>query len=54
VPLTTGLNRYGRWYRSLNILVQARDRASYDATVEEVRGHHARHPQSAAGQGRRF
>ncbi len=37
VPLTTGLNRYGRW-RSLNILVQAPDRASYDATVEEVRG----------------
>ncbi|MEJ0091750.1 MAG: ABC transporter permease [Limisphaerales bacterium] len=38
VPLTTGLNRYGRWNRSLNILVQARDQASYDATVEEVRG----------------
>jgi putative ABC transport system permease protein len=38
VPLTTGLNRYGRWNRSLNILVQARDAASYNATVEEVRG----------------
>ena len=38
VPLTTLLNRYGRWNRSLGILVQARDRASYDATVEEVRG----------------
>ena len=38
VPLTTGLNRYGRWNRSLNILIQARDQASYDATVEEVRG----------------
>jgi putative ABC transport system permease protein len=38
VPLTTGLNRYGRWYRSLNILVQARDRASYNDTLEEVRG----------------
>jgi putative ABC transport system permease protein len=38
VPITTGLNRYGHWYRSLNILVQARDRASYDETVEEVRG----------------
>jgi putative ABC transport system permease protein len=37
VPLTTCLNRYGRW-RSLSILVQAPDRASYDATVEEVRG----------------
>jgi len=38
VPLTTCLNRYGRWGRSLDILVQAPDRASYDATVEEVRG----------------
>jgi putative ABC transport system permease protein len=38
VPLTTALNRYGRWWRSLNILVQAPDRASYDAVVEEVRG----------------
>jgi len=38
VPLTTGLNRYGRWYRSLNLLVQARDRASYADTLEEVRG----------------
>jgi putative ABC transport system permease protein len=38
VPLTTGLNRYGRWSRSLTLLVQARDQASYDATVEEVRG----------------
>jgi putative ABC transport system permease protein len=38
VPISTGLNRYGRWYRSLNILVQARDRASYAETVEEVSG----------------
>ena len=38
VPLTTGLNRYGRWGRSLNYLVQARDRAHYDATLDEVRG----------------
>jgi putative ABC transport system permease protein len=37
VPLTTCLNRYGHWWRSLNILVQASDRASYDATVDEVR-----------------
>jgi len=37
VPLTTCLNRYGHWWRSLNLLVQAQDRASYDATVEEVR-----------------
>jgi putative ABC transport system permease protein len=38
VPLSTCLNRYGRWWRSLNILVQAPDREHYDATVEEVRG----------------
>ncbi len=38
VPVTTGLNRYGRWNRSLNILVQVRDQASYDDTVEQVRG----------------
>ena len=37
VPLSTCLNHYGRWWRSLNILVQAPDRASFDATVEEVR-----------------
>jgi putative ABC transport system permease protein len=38
VPLTTGLNRFGRWNRSLTILVQARDQASYDDTLDEVRG----------------
>ena len=38
VPLKTGLNRYGHWGRSLNLLVQARDRAGYAATLEEVRG----------------
>jgi putative ABC transport system permease protein len=38
VPITTCLNRYGRWWRSLNILVQAPSRESYDSTVEEVRG----------------
>ncbi len=38
VPVTTGLNRFGRWSRSLNLLVQARDQASYNDTVEEVRG----------------
>jgi putative ABC transport system permease protein len=37
VPLTTGLNRYGRWNRSLNILVQSRDRAGFDDTMAEVR-----------------
>jgi putative ABC transport system permease protein len=38
IPITTGMNRFGRWRRSLSILVQARDQASYDDTVEEVRG----------------
>ena len=38
VPITAGLNRFGKWRRSLNILVQARDQASYDDTVEEARG----------------
>jgi putative ABC transport system permease protein len=38
VPVTTGLNRFGRWSRSLNLLVQCRDQASYSDTVEEVRG----------------
>ncbi|HWD94759.1 MAG TPA: ABC transporter permease [Verrucomicrobiae bacterium] len=38
MPITTGMNRYGHYSRSLNVLVQARDAASYDATEEEVRG----------------
>jgi putative ABC transport system permease protein len=38
VPITTGLNRSGRWWRSLTIYVQARDRANYEDTVEQVRG----------------
>ncbi len=38
IPLTTGLDRFGYIWRSLTVLVQARDRASYDACVEEVRG----------------
>jgi putative ABC transport system permease protein len=37
MPLTAGLNRFGRRNRNLNILVQARDQASYDDTVEQVR-----------------
>ena len=37
VPLTTALNRYGHTWSSLNLLVQARDAASYDSTVEETR-----------------
>jgi putative ABC transport system permease protein len=38
IPITTGLDRFGYIWRSLTILVQARDRASYEACVEEVRG----------------
>ena len=38
VPVTTGMNRFGRWNRSLSILVQTRNRASYEDTVEQVRG----------------
>jgi putative ABC transport system permease protein len=38
MPLTTGLNRYGRWNRSLNILVQCRDTPSYEETADQVRG----------------
>ena len=38
IPITTGLNRFGYIWRSMTILVQARDRASYDACMEEVRG----------------
>jgi putative ABC transport system permease protein len=38
IPLSTGLNRFGRTWRSLTILVQAVDQTSYDDTVEQVRG----------------
>ncbi len=38
VPVTTGLNRYGRQWRSLSILVQAQDQVLYDDTMEQVRG----------------
>jgi len=38
VPVTTGMNRFGRWNRSLNLLVQSRDRASFSDTVDEARG----------------
>jgi putative ABC transport system permease protein len=39
IPVTTGINRYEdkRWL-NLNLLVQARNAASYDETVEQVRG----------------
>jgi putative ABC transport system permease protein len=38
IPLSTGLNRYGRLWSSLSILVQAENQATYDDTVEQVRG----------------
>jgi putative ABC transport system permease protein len=38
VPITTGLNRFGRWGRSLSFLVQAPSQEAYDDTVEQVRG----------------
>ena len=38
IPLSTGLNRFGRTWRSLSILVQAPNQAAYDDTVEQVRG----------------
>ena len=38
VPLTTGLERFGRWHRSLNLLVQAADQDTYEDTVDEVTG----------------
>ena len=37
IPLTTGLNRYGR-RREVSILVQSRDAASFDETMEQARG----------------
>ncbi len=38
IPVTTALNRYGRWWNDLTILVQARDAGSYDDCMEQVRG----------------
>jgi putative ABC transport system permease protein len=38
IPITTGLGRFGRIWRSLDILVQARDQQSYEDTREQVRG----------------
>lgn len=37
IPVTTGLNRYGR-QRDLAILVQARDAATFEDAMEEARG----------------
>ena len=38
IPITTALNRYGRWWDDLTILVEARDAESYDDCMEQVRG----------------
>jgi putative ABC transport system permease protein len=38
LPVTTGLNRFGRWNRTLNLIVQAPSQAKYEDTVEQVRG----------------
>src|SRR3954468_9735295 len=38
IPITTGQNRYGRVWRSVTILVQAANQATYDDCVEQVRG----------------
>ena len=39
IPITTGLDRYGgNTWRSLNLLVQARDQASYDECMDQARG----------------
>jgi len=38
IPITTGLNRYGMRWRSLTILVQARDKETYEDCLEQVRG----------------
>ena len=38
IPITTAINRSGRWWRSLTILVQARNAATYEDCVEQVRG----------------
>jgi len=38
IPITAALNRYGRWWDDMTILVQAQDAASYDDCIEQVRG----------------
>jgi len=38
IPITTGLNRYGRAWWTLTIMVQARDAASFEDCQEQVRG----------------
>ena len=38
VPMTTGLNRFGHRWTTLTILVQAPDAATFEDTMEQVRG----------------
>jgi putative ABC transport system permease protein len=38
IPITTGLNRHGAMFRSLNILIQAQSEKLLDDTIEQVRG----------------
>jgi putative ABC transport system permease protein len=38
IPITTGQNRYGRWWRSITLLVQVREDVDMDEAIEEVRG----------------
>jgi putative ABC transport system permease protein len=38
IPITTALNRYGRWWDDLTILVEADGAESYDDCMEQVRG----------------
>jgi putative ABC transport system permease protein len=38
IPITTGLNRFGAHWRSLNILVQAPSGRLFDDTIEQTRG----------------
>jgi putative ABC transport system permease protein len=38
IPITTGMNRYGRIWRTLTILVQSENAESFEDTKEQVRG----------------
>ena len=38
IPISTAMNRYGRWGRSLTLLVKVRDDVNIDDAIEEVRG----------------
>jgi putative ABC transport system permease protein len=38
IPLSIGLNRFGRYRRNISILVQARSPATFEDSMEEVRG----------------